>query len=264
VDKGIVITAFNSGDVDYHIIAEANCRGIKSMCSWPITVITDCAWESKHIDNFVIAESGTPTIRRDQALSTDRWLNQNRYQVYDLSPYEHTLLLDADFFIGNRSIFKLFDTQHEFLIAKDSVDVISHSPVEPRFISPMSPELVYATAIYFSKTALVKNIFDRAGTVKDNWDYYQTLYQFNSKFRNDFAFAFALHEINMGISVQDFYMDLVIYNLTPGQILDYKSDIPWIMMPDIENHRIGLHGINLHVLNKKIAEQHARWVLDYE
>lgn len=261
MDKGIVFTAFNNVAVDYRLIVEANSCGIKYLSSLPITVITDQPWESTYVDNFIVSDPGQATIRHDQILSTDSWLNQNRYQVYDLSPYEHTLLLDADFFINNRSLFNVFDNDSDFLIARNSVDVCTTIPVEPKYISPVAPAVVYATAICFRKTELAKQIFDRAKEVRDNWDYYQTLYQYNSKFRNDFAFAFALHEINHGTSAEEFYMKLPIYNLMSSQMLEYRSNIPWAMYKELDSTRIDVMGMNLHILDKKIAEHHARWVL---
>lgn len=262
VDKGIVFTAFNNDVVDYQLIVEANSCGIKHLASLPITVITDQPWQSKYIDNFVIADSGKGTKRSDQILSTNNWLNQNRYQVYDLSPYEKTLLLDADFFINNRSIFNVFDTNKDFLIAKTSIDVCTTIPVEHKYISPVAPEVVYATAVYFRKSDLAEQIFHRAREIRDNWDYYQTLYQYNSKFRNDFAFAFALHEVNSGTGTDEFYMKQPIHNLMPSQMLEYKADIPWAMYKDLDSTRIDVMGLNLHILDKQMAEHHARWVLN--
>lgn len=261
MDKGIVFTAFNNQTVDYQLIVEANSCGIKRLVNLPITVITDTPWESKYVDNFVVADPGIATTRHDQILSTTSWLNQNRYQVYELSPYKQTLLLDADFFIQNRSIFDVFNSDSDFLIVQHSVDVLTSKLVEPRYISSVAPGVVYATAVYFCKSDISEKIFQRAGEIKDNWDYYQTLYQYNSKFRNDFAFAFALHELNSGAPNNEFYMKLVVYNLMPSQTMEYRADIPWAMYKDFDSSRVNVMAMNLHILDKPIAEHHARWVL---
>lgn len=261
MDKGVVMTAFNAGDVDYHLIAEANSKLIKHYSNVPVAVITDEPWNSKYIDHFIVADAGPATSRHDQLVRTDSWLNQNRYQVYDLSPFNKTLLLDADFFIGSSFLFRCFDTSYEFLIASSSTDVVTGHPVEPYRVSPTAPPTVWATAVYFSKSDLNKSIFDRVNVIRTNWDFYQTLYQFNSKFRNDYAFAIAIHEVNGGRPCDDFYLPIIIDALMPNQMLQYIADIPWVCDKSFPDHRIDVMNRNLHVLDKVQAQEHARWVL---
>lgn len=262
-DKGVVFLAFNNSEVDYQLLVEANAKSVKKFGNISITAITDQPWESKYVDHFIISSAGKPTRRRDQILNTDRWLNQNRSLVYDQTPYQKTLLLDSDYFINTPHLLKTFDTDYDFLIGKDFRDVLTGSHCDSRYISNFSIEIVYATALYFKKSTLAKDIFQRVVIVRDNWDYYQTLYQFVSKFRNDFAFAIAMHEANNGIVSQEMYLPHTIWNALPGSVISFKHDIPWIqdgVMTDA--HSIDVAMTDIHLLNKKHAHEYARWVLD--
>jgi hypothetical protein len=262
-DKGIVFLAFNNSEIDYQLLVEANAKSIKRFSNISITAITDQPWQSKYVDHFVVGEPGNPTYRRDQILKTDHWLNQNRSLVYDQSPYQKTLLLDSDYFINTSQLLTVFDTDYEFLIGKDFKDVLTGAPCDPKYISNFSIDTVYATALYFKKSMLAEDIFQRVIVIRNNWDYYQTLYQFVSKFRNDFAFAIAMHETNNGMVRKDMYLPHTIWNAMPGSVISFKHDIPWIqdaVMTDA--HSVDVATTDIHLLNKKHAQEYARWVLD--
>jgi len=262
-DKGILFLAFNNDEVDYQLLVEANSCGIKRFGDINITAVTDRPWDSKYVDNFIIADAGLPTKRHDQILKTDRWLNQNRSLIYDQTPYEKTLLLDSDYFINSTLLLKLLNTDYDFLIGQDFRDIITNSRCDPKYISGFSIETVYATALYFKKSSKAKDIFQRVPVIRDNWDYYQTLYQFSSKFRNDFAFAIAMHESNKGLTISDMYIPYTVWNALPNSVISFKHDIPWIQDAVMEDaHSIDITSTDIHILNKNHAREYANWILN--
>jgi hypothetical protein len=261
--KGIVFTAYNNDRVDYQLLVDANARRIKQLTNINITVITDSSWSSQYVDQFVVAPAGSATRRTDQILVTDHWYNQNRNQVYNLSPYDKTLLLDADYFLNSTNLFKVFDLDYEFLIAHKFYDLILTSQREATRFSEYGLDTVYATAVFFQKTPLTKTIFTHVEQIKDNWDYYQTVYQFVSKFRNDHAFAMAMHEVNHGHADTTMLLDHVIWNAMPNTDFCLINGRPYIRDLDNESTTvIDISSIDVHILNKESAQRYAQWILD--
>lgn len=258
-DKGLIFFAWNNDQVDYQLLVTANAVRIKQFSDISISVITDRAWSCNYIDNFIIADPGQPTVRRDQIQVTDQWMNRNRHQAYELSPYEQTLILDADYFLASDQLLKIFDTDYDFAIAHKFWDLITGVQQERKLISEFGLANVYATATYFKKSLISDLIFQRVQTVKNNWDYYQTLYQFISKFRNDYAFAIALHEINNGLVDRTMLLDHIIWNAMPAAEFTVTENRPCIRQADIE---IDINNIDLHMLNKKSATAYANWIIN--
>ena len=140
--KGIVIFAYNS-TFDY--VKRANLcatltnaytgRGPGHFDQWPhlpVTLITDSFGalqaDSKVFDNIIIHPvNGTNkrTIRAKHDLGpmqTINWKNLNRADVYDLTPYDQTLLLDCDYLMFSYNLKKLFRTDIEFTFHRDVYD----------------------------------------------------------------------------------------------------------------------------------------------
>jgi hypothetical protein len=131
------------------------------------------------------------------------WKNCDRHMAYELSPYDKTLVLDIDYFCFTDNLKSCFDTQHEFLVTSRAHDLAGFNSFDLREFS-MIP-MVWATVLYFRKTEKVKKIFQTVKYVKDWYPYFVELYRINSKnFRNDYAFAIALRQINGFMDYEQF------------------------------------------------------------
>ena len=138
---------------------------------------------------------------RDGTMSTRdlEWRNHNRSTAYDITPFDETIVMDTDFIIGNNILLNAFDTDQDFLIYRHITDLNMDRPDEHRFnkISDRSIDMYWATVFYFRKTEGMKFFFDLITHIKEEWSYYRLVYQIPRKtFRNDFAFAIAIHIIN--------------------------------------------------------------------
>jgi hypothetical protein len=241
--RGVVLFAFNTAAVDYVAIAEQSARLIHQTLNLPVTLITDKETTTEHIDQTVVVENNINNVRKGYANLTE-WRNGNRYQAYELSPYDETLLIDSDYLMLDQSLLKLFDVTQDYQIIGSNKFL---KAVSPTLMSATSIPQVWATAIVFKRTLKSQLLFALVGRIQRNYDYYRRLYNITAtNFRNDFAFAIANNIIN-----------------------GYAQDnlIPWTMLTaenPIDNIELTLNGLivreksqahliprqNLHIIDK--------------
>jgi len=111
-------------------------------------------------------------------------------------------------------------------------------------------DMVWATVLVFRKTEKAKMIFDMVRYVKEYYPYFNEIYRIYSKnFRNDYAFAIALEQINGFMEYETLPMRLP--TLPPDcEVLSISSNgLAWQGDDKI------MHTVNqdVHVLNKEIA-----------
>ena len=202
---------------------------IKKYLNIPVTVATDSVdyltttFGTDDFDNIIALEYTAESNQRyyfDGALSkkTASFKNNNRANVYELSPYDETLLLDTDYIISNNLLQSVFNSTSDFLIYKSSSDVAQvRDESEFDKISDTSIDFYWATVVFFRKTETNKIFFDLVKHIEQEWNHYRRVYQITSSlFRNDFAFSIAIHIMN-GFQSGDFAQHL------PGKML-YTTD----------------------------------------
>lgn len=180
--RGAVIFANNTETVDYVSIAQINARLIEKHLSIPTTIIT--------------SESARTNQRFD--VTNQRfvdWKNFGRSKAIAMSPYEETLLIDADYLVLDSSLLKAFDTMGDYVLPNRNLYVTDLDLHET--MGAYSLPLVWATAILFRKTSRSRQLFEIANMVEKNYAYYRALYNIESQnFRNDCAFAIAHYVLN--------------------------------------------------------------------
>ena len=113
---GAVLVAQNNSVIDYVKMAVFSAKRINKFLDIPVSIITDSRGylESKYpdhlFDQIIDLSSDDAYFHRrfnDGALANKvlEWKNLSRYKVYDLSPYDTTLVTDVDYII-NSSILK--------------------------------------------------------------------------------------------------------------------------------------------------------------
>ena len=231
--KGVVIFATNTADTDYIAIAEQNARLVEKYLNLPTTIVT------------------TQQSAVNRRLSTDtntfvEWKNLGRHQAYDASPYDETILLDADYLIFDNSLLKLFDTDFDYLLFNKNRYV--NKPNLPSMMGPHSLPYVWATAVVFRKTDRAKMFFDLVGRIQRNYGYYKLLYNIQEgNFRNDYAFSIAHYIINgYSLAFETFVPWPITTFAGPIASLNYDKNI---VVKDTERAYV-LPKQNLHILSK--------------
>jgi len=198
MSQGFLIFAFNNKTLDYLSQAVWVADRISRFLDKPTTIVTDTnSLADKNIKhNIVIAEAETKSKRNFDIHTKDKidhWYNVNRYQAYDISPYDETVVIDSDYIVNSDQLNKLFNNPHDFLCHRNVYDVASKNSLSAyqTFGQTKMPHY-WATILYFRKSDFAKEMFDTITMIKDNYKFYSNIYKFNSlPYRNDYAVSIA-------------------------------------------------------------------------
>lgn len=200
MSAGVLIYCFNSEKVKYHTVTNFSIQQIKLHLKLPVTVVTNKDTQKYIVgaDNFVVVEhqKGNRRVYRDQVVD---WFNLERSSAYDYTPYETTILLDSDYFVYTNNLLQYVNTNYDFLLHNLVYDLTDRDSFNYKNESLIP--LVWATVTIFKKNNNVKNIFNLIKHIQKNYFYYYDLYRIDVRnFRNDYAFAIAMHQL----SIKDF------------------------------------------------------------
>ena len=120
-------------------------------------------------------------------IKSQPYYNLNRSDTFFLSPFDETILLDADYLMLDNSFDYAWNGVEDIRVNKAVKDLHHNTNIsgfDLRF-NDMSIPLYWATAVYFTKTQRSKNLFQLINFIKENYEYYQALYNFmpNSYFK---------------------------------------------------------------------------------
>lgn len=202
--KGVLIFAMN-GSFNYQELALRSAKRIKHHLNLPISIVTNqepLDELSNLADHIIMQEDNRLNYRKMQDGNNGSekhiWKNSTRSSAYDITPYDETLVVDADYIVNSNFLLNCFNLDKDFLLFKKSYDLAGwRSTTEFQAINSYSVSFYWATVFYFRKTEQNKIFFELISYIKDNWSYYRLLYQIaDKKYRNDFAFSIALHILN--------------------------------------------------------------------
>jgi hypothetical protein len=192
--KGCVIFAYD-GAYPYLRIATRAAELVKQQLDIPVTLITDCEYDNPAFDQVIVQSRADPEQLREFNGELRPWHNQSRATVYHLSPYDQTLLIDADYFMFNNTLGPVFDSNTDFACFGSTYELGVTQTLEKR-IGATSIPMQWATVIYFTKNELAEAVFDFMSYVKQHYEFYSLLYGFrNHQFRNDYALSIALQTL---------------------------------------------------------------------
>ena len=208
--------AHNNEEIDYLKLATINAYLIKQNCDvHDITVVTnqhsydytvgELGKEFVHnaISNIVITEKDKNFKRANNRLYKDTshtskplpFYNVDRCDAYKISPYDETLLIDADYLILSNSLNSCWGHNNELMMNWSYQDIMSErdDPTLKR-LSPSGITMYWATVVYFRKTDFAEQFFKTVEHVRDNREYYQDVYKWpGNLYRNDYSFSVAAH-----------------------------------------------------------------------
>ena len=194
MSKGIVIFAYN-GAYDYVDMARTSAARAKRHLNLPVTLITDQVVDYPEFDTVIVQERTDPEQLKITDGKLKPWHNQNRSTVYALTPYDQTLLIDADYFVMNSRLKHLFDTELDFACYNTANDIADTVQLETR-IGNTSIPMQWATVVYFTKSELAESVFNFMEYIKQHYEFYSLMYNFRAdKYRNDYALSIALQTL---------------------------------------------------------------------
>ena len=271
--KGVLLYALNNQEVDYIKQAVFCAKKIKEHLKLPVAIVTDTPdyletafkFYKKYIDEIIVIPEVHVDQKRnflDGVYTTKRlvWKNHSRSDCYSLTPFDETIVLDADYIIGNNILLNCFDLNEDFLIYSTPKDIISTVRTVQKFnrISDRTIDMYWATGFYFKKSPFMELYFNLVNHIKDNWHYYRLMYQIpDSNYRNDFSFSIAVH-ILRGFQLNQHWPVVMPGNMYLASDSDLFLSIEnnkLTFIADCANNgqkyiTVSVEDLNVHVMNK--------------
>lgn len=207
MNRGILIVAHDTEQIEYSTISVIAARLASRSLSVPVSLITDTDTLENLKSNFSIEKEFDKVILTEKPEKgnvriingevTDTFLNFNRPDVFHLTPYDKTLLIDSDLLIFTDRFNQYWENNQSVIICKSMIDHTSFRLQDPdKRVSDIGPELKWATAVMFDKSKESRIFFDLVKHIKDNYIYYSDIYNFVPfQYRNDLAFTIAEHTL---------------------------------------------------------------------
>ena len=265
MSKGYLIFAENNGHVDYISIAEVNAALIRRYSNAKICLVTSTDVKSKLFDDIIVINSSEPNLR-GSVVNGKRELvpyyNSNRARVYNISPYQQTIMVDADYFLYSKVLEQCWDIQSPLLMNKHATTLAGNSLLPGDvMLEDKNIPMYWATCVYFRKCKYTEQFFALVHHVAQNYTYYFKLYDVPANYyRNDYAYSIALHMFNDfqlvnntqlpgGAILTSYFNDQVtkIHNTGMTIMTQYKHTYHPVVTSDSNIHVMNKHSLMTHL-----------------
>jgi hypothetical protein len=256
--RGVLIFAFNNEETDYLAMAAWSAENIHKHLGLPVAVVTDVGDASRNrAFNKVITAtpvSGGTRYFEDYE-KTVTWHNAGRTDAYALSPWDETLVLDADYVVASSDLNKLWSSTADFMCHKTAWDMATGEDLTGlNSYGQYDMPMWWATVMMFRRSNTSQYIFDCMNMVKDNWEHYRNLYGISkSTYRNDFALSIALGIVSGHTGVVDEIPWRLASLLPKDKLVKYDSDMYEVHSTDSDgvNRYTMFAGMDFHAMGKK-------------
>ena len=226
---GALIFARNNEHTDYVAMARWSAQNIERHLGIPTHIITDDSRTDSGSRHFSDAGSAT-------------WHNTNRMDAYSLSPWDRTLVLDADYVVASDQLRGALDCNQDFLAHRWAYDITGCNNFEGlNYFGRVRMPMWWATVMVFNRSRQAKLIFDTMTMIRDHWTHYRRIYKNNtSTYRNDHALSIAMLIVN-------------------GHTLNHNQ-IPWQLASLTPEHRLSQIDHDRYRVDFVNSEGKARWL----
>jgi hypothetical protein len=166
-------------------MANWSARNIERHLGIPTHIVTD---DSR-------TDSGT---RHFSDVGAVTWHNTNRMDAYTLTPWDRTLVLDADYVVASNQLQSVLDCGADFLAHRWAYDVTSCNNFNGlNYFGDVGMPMWWATVMVFNKSKQAELIFNTMAMIRDNWNHFRNIYKVSKlTYRNDHALSIALLVVN--------------------------------------------------------------------
>jgi hypothetical protein len=230
--RGILAFASNTASIDYERIAGLSLQLAQHHLQVPVKVVVPPTQDQWH--NF----------RKDvDTGEIIKWNNHSRYSAFESSPWDETIVIDADYLVLTTRLNMLWNSVSPLLLCREN----RYLDTQDAALSGIDP--VWATVFYFRKNSRTEMFFDTVSRIQRHWNYYRVLYGIaNLSFRNDFAFAIADQILN-GYTVSQH--NTMPFNITTAEsaVDNIELDQDWMVVRGLKTAHV-LPRQDLHVMSK--------------
>jgi hypothetical protein len=264
---GALIFAFDTEHTRYLDMAAWCAERVKKFLNIPVAVVTNnpAAEDETVFDCVIYADPlGTNSRWFGDLQKHLTWHNGNRVDAYNLSPWEQTLVLDADFVVNSEQLTRVLHSPQDFMCFRSAYNL---ARPEEEFLNTFGTyrfPMYWATVMMFRRSNTAQYIFDAMQMVRENWRHYRDLYHIaQPTYRNDYALSIALGIV----SGHTLKVDSIPWGM-PSVVPESKllfSDPFWSIGYQDEQGRdktVALAGLDFHAMGKRdlgeIVETHRR------
>jgi hypothetical protein len=226
---GAVIFAVNNGATDYEAMARWNAHNIQRHLGIPTHIVTH---QNSHSNNS----------RHFTDLGHVAWHNASRVDAYEITPWDRTLVLDADYVVASDALGCVLEADQDFLAHRHAYDVTGCNDFRGlNHFGDHAMPMWWATVMMFRRSDHARFIFDTMRMVRDNWSHYRDLYKISqATYRND-------HTLSIAMLVGD------------GHCLDHVA-IPWGLATLTPEHKLQQTGQDQYRVDFTDTANRARWI----
>lgn len=247
--RGVILIAHNNEKINYYDMAIYTAKRVNKFLDLPVSVITDIN-STKNTDVFdkiITVEPNTSNARHKAV-----WINKDRCNVFNLTPYDETLIIDVDYMINSKTLLKTFQLPSDFVCHYDSKYFLD--PTVNEKISNKSFSTFWATVMRFRKTSRTEQLFSIMKMIQENYKHYSTLYEFlGSTYRNDYALTIALRTVNGQLALKHDNIPWKLLHVHQKSTVLRDTDISYTIVhtQDEKSKFITVSDTDFHMLNKK-------------
>jgi len=233
-------------------MAAYTAKRVETFLGLPTAVITDQSSVNNStvtiFDNVILTDTDITNKRKKEL-----WINKGRYKVFELSPYEETIVLDGDYLINSPKLLELFEFSSDFICLKKTSWLMKNKG-DGELLSKKSIPTLWATVMRFHKSKRVEQIFNVMEMIQKNYEHYANIYGFLSQpYRNDYALTISLKTVNGHLEHKEDYIPWPLVHADVDLVVERITDVSYkIRNPtDIKNKHIISSNMDFHMLNKK-------------
>ena len=265
---GALIFAFDTEHTRYLDMAAFCAERVQQFLNIPVAVVTNnpAAENETVFDRVIYADTLGTNFRWFGDLKQHvTWHNGNRVDAYNLSPWDQTLVLDADFVINSEDLKVVLNSSQEFMCFRSAFNL---ARPEEEFLNTFGTyqyPMYWATVMMFRKGNTAQYIFDAMQMIRENWTHYRDLYHISQPtYRNDYALSIALGIV----SGQTLKVDAIPWGMpsvVPENKLTLDNETFWNIEYDDAQGKcktVSIVGLDFHAMGKRdlgaIVETHRR------
>jgi hypothetical protein len=240
---GALIFAFNNEKIDYISMAAWSAKNIRRHLNIPVCLVTDTDTDTAVFDQVIYTKiANSNNTRYFSDVGTVTWHNLNRMDAYNLTPYDQTLVLDADYVVTSNQLQAVLDSQEDFMCHRTAYDVTGLQSFDDlNVFGQYQFPMWWATVMMFRTSERARMIFESMSMIRDNWTHYRNLYaNSRSTYRNDHALSIAL-------------------NIENGHTLR-TTDIPWRLASLTPEHQLTQISQDHYRVDYVTADKKSRWI----
>jgi len=279
MNKGILIFAHNNENIDYTLLAFIAAKLANKHLKQPVSLITDPLTFSSVTEEqkmfydkiIIISDDDSNNVRKLHDGTTSqrvKFLNGSRSSVWEATPYDRTLLIDSDYLIFSDRLSNYWDVESDLMIGSHYNDIIGEDRIgyHDKFVSDTGVKMYWATTVMFTKNEKTKKFFDLVNHIKENYQEFADVYQFDStQYRNDISFSIAKHifdgfETSQGINLPG------VLSATDKDILHEVANnrLKFLVSPMLDNRYVlaSIDDTDIHVMNKQSILRNAEQLLE--